>query len=105
MGAMSASGVPCAHMAFPAGSDKGLPFAVYIVGSSEDQYADNGNRRHISPVHIELYTAPSDTGSAPAVEAALAAEFGAWSRDEELWVDDQNCVETVYTVHAYEREG
>lgn len=101
--ACASAGIPCAHMAFPEGSGQGLPFAVYVKGESRDQYADGANRRHITPVSLELYTAPDDTASAPAIEEAIAA-FGGWAREEEIWVEADHCIETVYTFTLVEEE-
>lgn len=101
--ALKATGIPVAHMAFEKGKAPKLPFMVYIQGDSTDFYADDSNYLTKSEFSVELYQQPTSRETEKKLEAALS-EFGAWSRDEEIWIESEGCIETVYHFEVYDKE-
>lgn len=101
--ALKATGIPVAHMAFAKGKAPSLPWMVYIQGASDGIYADNTNYRNQAEFFVELYQMPTSRDVERKLEAALS-EFGAWSREEEIWVEDEGCIETVYRFTVTDKE-
>lgn len=94
--ALAATGIPVAHVAFAKGKAPALPWMVYIQGASDGFYADNGTYREQSEFVVELYQMPTSRETEEKIEAAITAEFGGFSREEEIWIEDEGVIETVY---------
>lgn len=101
--ALKETGIPVAHLAFEKGKAPALPFMVYIQGSSSGFYADGINYHGVSEFYVELYQQPTSREVEKKVEAAIA-QFGTWSREEEIWVEDEGCIETVYRFTVIEKD-
>ena len=75
------------------------PFICYLYPGSNDFYADNANFQHISTLAIELYTDFKDFTLEERVEAVLAAQELAWTK-EETYLDDQRLHMTTWTTEV-----
>lgn len=102
--ALASTGIPVAHVAFAKGKAPALPWMVYLQGESDGFYADNGTYRAQSEFIVELYQMPTSVDTEKKLEAAITEEFGGFSREEEIWVDDEGCIETVYRFTVTEQE-
>ena len=97
--------MPCAHMTFPIGSvAPPLPWCVYYLDEMEGFAADN--RLHAKNYNwvVEHYWKDYDEDIEAALESAIESEFGAF-RKTEVWVEDENCVQTAYYFAEIERTG
>lgn len=101
--ALCESGLPVAHMAFKRGKAPELPWCVYYEGTSDDLHADGRNYAKVRTFYVELYQKNPSEEVEGRLEKAISDSFGAWSKEEEFWVDDEDCAETVYTFTVIER--
>lgn len=98
------TGIPVAHMAFEKGKAPALPFMVYIQGETYGFYADDSNYHNYAEFTVELYQQPTSRQTEEKLEAALS-ELGAWSRDEEIWIESEGCIETIYHFTVFDRSN
>lgn len=89
------AGLPVAHLAFPVGSNQGLPFCTFALESQSALFADNKNYASVSEWSVELYQEPSDAESETRLDAAIAAAFGPYAKSD-AWVEEEGCVQTTY---------
>ena len=96
--------MPCAHIAWTAGSAPELPWCVYYLDESDGIAADN--RLHAKRNHwiVEHYYKEYDAVYEAALEKALADAFGVFRTTGEMWVDDESCYETAYYFTEIEKE-
>ena len=93
--ALSVSGLPGTHIAWPIGNAPDLPWFVYEVDSWGETYADNKNY-HVAPtVTASLYEAEADPKVEQAFEDAVAA-IGPYSTTE-TWLADENALVIQHT--------
>ena len=95
--------MPCAHMTFPIGSvAPPLPWCVYYLDEMEGFAADNKLLAKRNNWVVEHYWKDYDETVERNLEDAIEAAFGAF-RKTEVWVDDENCVQTAYYFAEIER--
>lgn len=95
MTAVRSAGLPVAHVAWPVGSAPDLPWCVYLLDEDGKLAADDSRWCSLTRWRVELYTRQGDDESCPKLEAALAAAFGDYDK-EETWVESESCVMTSY---------
>ena len=101
--ALKETGIPVAHMAFEKGKAPALPWMVYIQGASSGMYADDSNYHKVTEFVVELYQMPTSREVEEKLEKAIS-QFGAWSREEEIWIEDEGCIETVYRFTVIDKD-
>lgn len=93
--------VPCAFMAWPEGSAPEPPYAVFI-DDPETFAADDDTYAVAHTWDVELYEKSPDQELEQKLEKALRERFGTVYR-EEIWIEDENVMETVFSFSQTER--
>lgn len=94
--------MPCAHMAYPIGSAPPLPMCVYYLDEMDGYAADNKLHAKRNNWIVEHYWKVHDENIENALENAIESRFGAFKKTE-VWVADENCVQTSYYFAEIER--
>ena len=94
--------VPCCHMEWPNDSMPPVPFACYVLDWEQPIVADNVEIACKRKWNVELYEKRRDAALEKQLGNALREAFGSVRR-EELWIENDNLLEVVYTF--YEIEG
>lgn len=97
--------MPCAHLAWRAGSVPPLPWCVYYLDEMDGYAADNRLHTRRNRWIVEHYYKEHDAELTAALEGALEQEFGAFKTTGEMWVDDEKCYETAYYFTEIEKEN
>lgn len=93
--AVTSTGLPCAHLAYPEGSAPKLPWCVYYLDETPGFSADNTMFTTIRRWVIEHYWKTYDAQKDNALDEAILSNFGPFDKSE-TWVDEENCAMTVY---------
>ncbi len=100
--AVRSAGLPVAHLAFPVGSNQGLPFCTFALEERRSLCADDSDFAEVSDWTVELYQEPSDAESETMLDAAIGAAFGPY-RKSDAWVESEGCVQTTYSFSQVEK--
>lgn len=87
--------VPCAHVAWDAGSVPELPWAVYLIDEPDIMAADDGNWVPVSRWRVELYEKARDAQLEAELAEAIRGRFGPVAVSE-YWIDTEKCREVVF---------
>ena len=93
--ALSKSGIPVAHMAWPKGSAPELPWCVFYLDDAKALFADDDFRCRHGTWACELYQESASSETEEAVEKAIHDAFGGYDKAE-TWVESEDCLMTVY---------
>ena len=102
MAALSATGIPIAHLSWPTGSAPELPWMVFYLSDDRRLNADNIRWNSFTEWTVELYQKNASEEVESLVEGAINDSFGDYYK-EEMWLDDEQCVMTSYTFTEIER--
>ena len=100
--ALEATGLPFAHMTWPANQAPDLPWCVFYLDEDDALNADNKRLLTIGHWTVELYQKAADSAVEKQVEDAIAQAFGDY-RKSETWVDSEDCLMTAYGFTVIER--
>lgn len=93
---LESSGLPVVYRAWPQNEAPPLPWICYTEGGSNNDSADGIAYYVARSIRVELYCPHKNPASEAAVEAALNAAGIFWQKTEETYIEDENCLETVY---------
>jgi len=93
--AVTGAGIKCAHVAWPVDGAPELPYAVYLY-ETENMDADGSVYANVRRYSVEFYQKVSNSETEKKLEAALSS-VGPWDKNE-MWLESENCLETVYSL-------
>ena len=102
--AMNCVGIPIARGAWPKDKAPNLPWAVYRMDSVGAFEADDVNYAEVPRWEVDLYQKTVDPSLEQAIEEAITNEFGPYERYEQ-WMNDENCMVTVYLFKEWRENG